>query len=128
MRSHLEDVFGGKRNKAGGRASLGDESARCEETACGGSPTAASTTSLAPCLYTLNTGVRKRLEKFEETCQFCVVAAQHNVDQCPVHSMERKLKTIVAQARLTCFPELDVWRIGLGGFRSQKRPLILDVV
>ena len=47
-------------------------------------------------LYAFNTSERKRLAKFKETCQFCVVDVKHNVDQRPVHSMEGKLNTIVA--------------------------------
>ena len=39
-------------------------------------------------LYALNTRERTRLEKFKETCQFCVVDVNHSVDQRSVHSME----------------------------------------
>ena len=40
----------------------------------------------------------------------------------PVHSMEGKLNSIVAQAGLMFLPELDVWSIGLDG-RSRVREL-----
>ena len=104
----------------------------------------------------LITSERERLEKFKETCQFCVVDVKRNVDQRPLHSMEGKLNTIVAHAGLMFLSELDVWSIGLDGrtrvrelgerealprkcslpqnctqpwdFRLQKRPLILVVV
>ena len=62
------------------------------------------------------------LEKFKETCQFCVVDVKHNVDQRSVHSMEGKLNTIVAQAGLMFLPQLDVWSIGLDG-RTRVREL-----
>ena len=39
-----------------------------------------------------------------------------------MHSMERKLNTIVAQAGLMFVPELDVWSIGLDG-RTRVREL-----
>ena len=73
-------------------------------------------------LCALNTRKRKRLEKFKETCQFCVVDVKHNVDQRPMHSMEGKLNTIVAQAGLMFLPELDVWSIALDG-RTRVREL-----
>ena len=41
-------------------------------------------------LYALNTSERKRLEKFKETSQFCVVDVRHNVEQRTVYSMEGK--------------------------------------
>ena len=107
-------------------------------------------------LYALNTSERKKLEKFKETCQFCVVNVKYNVDQRPVHSMEGKLNTIVAQAGLMFLTDLNVRSSGLDGrtrvhelgecealpaggslpqnctqpwdVRSQKRSLILVVV
>ena len=74
------------------------------------SPTAASTTSLAPFLFALNTSERKWLDKFQETCQFCVVDVKHNVDQRTMHP------------GLMFFPEVDVWSIGLNGGTRLREP------
>ena len=73
-------------------------------------------------LYALNTSERKKLVKFKESRQFCVVDVKHDVDQRPVPSMEGKLNTIVAQAGLVFLPELDVWSTGLDG-RTRVRKL-----
>ena len=51
-----------------------------------------------------------------------MVDVKHVVDQRPVHSMEGKLNTIVAQAGLMFHPELDVWSIGSDG-RTHVREL-----
>ena len=66
-------VFGGKRNRAGGRAGLGDASRPDvkKRHAEGAVSHVGFHDEPGSFLYALNASERKRLEKLKETCQFC---------------------------------------------------------